>query len=141
MDAWDADTRFSAQGREVIGAAMAWRQADAFKDAGIRQTYALSPVLAMIDSGEFKANLSTVLVLDEASQIGPRPLLELFEGRAKTGLTIKKMFGDRGAGTDDRGRRQHRDPSPCPAPGGPAGTPHHHAPGHPPRSGNRRPFL
>ena len=94
MDAWDADTRFSAQGREVIGAAMAWRQADAFKDAGIRQTYALSPVLAMIDSGEFKANLSTVLVLDEASQIGPRPLLELFELQAKTGLTIK-MFGDR----------------------------------------------
>jgi adenylylsulfate kinase-like enzyme len=53
VDAWHADKRFSAQGREVIGAAMAWRQADALKDAGIRRTYALSPLLAMIDSGEF----------------------------------------------------------------------------------------
>ena len=35
VDAWKADTRFSAKGREVIGAAMAWRQADALRDAGI----------------------------------------------------------------------------------------------------------
>ena len=94
VDAWHADTRFSAQGREVVGAAMAWRQADALQDAGIRRTYALSPLLAMIDSGEFKANRNTVLVLDEASQIGPRPLLKLFELQAKTGMTIK-MLGDR----------------------------------------------
>ena len=73
---------------------MAWRQADALQDAGIRRTYALSPLLAMIDSGEFKANRNTVLVLDEASQIGPRPLLKLFELQAKTGMTIK-MLGDR----------------------------------------------
>ena len=94
VDAWHADTRFSAQGREVVGAAMAWRQADALQDAGIRRTYALSPLLAMIDSGEFKANRNTVLVLDEVSQIGPRPLLKLFELQAKTGMTIK-MLGDR----------------------------------------------
>ena len=48
----------------------------------------------MIDSGEFKANRNTVLVLDEASQIGPRPLLKLLELQAKTGMTIK-MLGDR----------------------------------------------
>ena len=48
----------------------------------------------MIDSGEFKATRNTVLVLDEASQIGPRPLLKLFELQAKTGMTIK-MLGDR----------------------------------------------
>jgi hypothetical protein len=94
VDAWHADKRFSAQGREVIGAAMAWRQADALKDAGIRGTYALSPLLAMIESGEFKANRNTILVLDEASQIGPRPLLKLLELQAKTGMTIK-MLGDR----------------------------------------------
>jgi hypothetical protein len=94
VDAWHADKRFSAQGREVIGAAMAWRQADALKDAGIRRTYALSPLLAMIGSGEFKANRNTVLVLDEASQIGPRPLLKLLELQAKTAMTIK-MLGDR----------------------------------------------
>ena len=32
VDAWKADTRYSGQqGRDVIGAAMAWRQADALK--------------------------------------------------------------------------------------------------------------
>jgi hypothetical protein len=92
--AWQSDTRFSDRGREVIGAAMAWRQADALKDAGIRQTYALSPLLKMIEAGEFKADRNTVLVLDEASQIGPRPMLKLLELQARTGMTIK-MLGDR----------------------------------------------
>jgi hypothetical protein len=73
---------------------MAWRQADALKDAGIRRTYALSPLLKMIEAGEFKANQNTVLVLDEASQIGPRPMLKLLELQARTGMTIK-MLGDR----------------------------------------------
>ena len=73
---------------------MAWRQADALKDAGIERTYALSPLLRMIETGEFKANRNTVLVLDEASQIGPRPMLKLLELQARTGMTIK-MLGDR----------------------------------------------
>ena len=92
--AWQADTRIDKAGREVIGAAMAWRQADALKDAGIGRTYALSPLLKMIESGEFKAGRNTVLVLDEASQIGPRPMLKLLELQARTGMTIK-MLGDR----------------------------------------------
>ena len=37
----------------------------------------------MIDSGEFTANRNTVLVLDEVSQIGPRPLLKLLELQAE----------------------------------------------------------
>ena len=49
--AWQSDTRFNNRGREVIGAAMAWRQADALKDAGIRRTYSLSPLLQMIEAG------------------------------------------------------------------------------------------
>jgi hypothetical protein len=94
VDAWKADHRNSEQGREVIGAAMAWRQADALRDAGIERTYALSPLLKMIEAGEFKASRNTVLVLDEASQIGPRPMLKLLELQARTGMTIK-MLGDR----------------------------------------------
>jgi len=73
---------------------MAWRQADALKDAGIRRTYALAPLLKMIESGEFHADRNTLLVLDEASQIGPRPMLKLLELQARTGMTIK-MLGDR----------------------------------------------
>ncbi len=94
VDAWKADQRYNDSGREVIGAAMAWRQADALQDAGITRTYALSPLLKMIEAGEFKASRNTVLVLDEVSQIGPRPMLKLLELQARTGMTIK-VLGDR----------------------------------------------
>jgi hypothetical protein len=94
VDAWQSDRRFSPHGRQVVGVAMAWRQADALKDAGIRQTYALSPLLAMIEKGEFDADRNTVLVVDEVSQIGPRPMLKLLELQTRTGMTIK-MLGDR----------------------------------------------
>ena len=94
VDAWNADRRFSAQGREVIGAAMAWRQADALQDAGIERTFALSNLLAQVESGELQPTRNTILVLDEASQIGPRSLLKLLELQVRTGMTIK-MLGDR----------------------------------------------
>ena len=94
VTAWRSDKRFKSRGREVIGAAMAWRQADALKDAGIQRTWALAPLLKLIASGEFRADKNTVLVLDEASQIGPRPMLKLLELQARTGMTIK-MLGDR----------------------------------------------
>jgi hypothetical protein len=94
VDAWKADTRFDPKGREVIGAAIAWRQADALKDANISRTYALEPLLAMLRDGDLRPTPNTVLVLDEVSQIGPRPLLKLLEIQAKTGMTIK-MLGDR----------------------------------------------
>jgi hypothetical protein len=94
VDAWKADTRYDPNGRDVIGSAMAWRQADALKDANITRTYALQPLLAMLESEELKPTRNTVLVLDEASQIGPGPLLKLLEVQARTGMTIK-MLGDR----------------------------------------------
>ncbi|MCB8877457.1 relaxase domain-containing protein [Acidisoma silvae] len=94
VDAWKADRRFSQGGREVIGAAMAWRQADALQDAGIDKTYAIATLLTEIESGKFQPSRNTVLVLDEVSQIGPRSMLKLLELQAKTGMTIK-MLGDR----------------------------------------------
>lgn len=92
--AWRADARLSEHGREVIGAAMAWRQAEALHDAGIRRTYALAQLLRMIETGELEASRNTVLVLDELSQIAPRPMLKLLELQARTGMTIK-LLGDR----------------------------------------------
>ena len=92
--AWKADRRFDVNGREVIGAAMAWRQADALQDAGIERTFALSNLLAQVESGEVRPTRNTVLVLDEASQIGPRSLLKLLELQTRSGMTIK-MLGDR----------------------------------------------
>jgi AAA domain/TrwC relaxase len=86
--AWKAD------GRRTIGISTAWRQADALKDADIEETFALQRFLRLIDSGKFHADRKTVFVIDELSQIGPRPMLRLLELQAKTGMVIK-MLGDR----------------------------------------------
>ena len=92
--AWRADTRLGAGGREVVGVATAWRQADALKEAGVDRTLAMFPLLEAIKSGEFQPTRNTVLVIDEVSQIGPRAMLTLLELQARTGMTIKAL-GDR----------------------------------------------
>lgn len=94
VTAWRADTRFALGGREVVGVATAWRQADALKEAGVDKTMAMAPLLAAIKSGEFEPTRNTVLVIDEVSQVGPRALLTLLEVQARTGMTIKAL-GDR----------------------------------------------
>jgi hypothetical protein len=99
--AWKADTRFDPDGRQIIGVATAWKQADALKregaelrNAGIDETWALQPFLWAVDSGVIAPTWNTVLVVDEVSQIGPRSMLKLLELQARTGMTIKAL-GDR----------------------------------------------
>ena len=92
--AWQGDTQFDPGGREIIGLSTAWKQADSLQDAGITCTLALQPLLQAIESGELSPSRNTVLVIDEISQIGPRPMLKLLELQARTGMTIKAM-GDR----------------------------------------------
>ena len=103
VDAWHQDTRYDPGGRQVIGVATAWRQADALKGAGIRDSmqqagikgiFALQPLLASIEDGSFAPTRNTVLVIDEISQIAPRPMLRLLELQARTGMTIRAL-GDR----------------------------------------------
>ncbi len=92
--AWKADTRFDPGGREVIGLATGWRQADALKDAGVHRTLAIDPLLRALEKGEFQASRNTVLVIDEVSQVAPRAMLQLLDLQRRTGLTIKAL-GDR----------------------------------------------
>ena len=92
--AWKADTRFEAGGREVVGLATGWKQADALKDAGVSRTMAMAPLLKSIESGEYQPTRNTVLVIDEISQVAPRALLTLLALQRRTGLTIKAV-GDR----------------------------------------------
>jgi hypothetical protein len=92
--AWKADTRFDAGGRDLVGISTAWRQADQLQDAGIERTRALEPFLKSVESGEFAPTRNTILVIDEISQIAPRPMLQLLELQARTGMTIKAL-GDR----------------------------------------------
>jgi TrwC relaxase/AAA domain len=92
--AYKADTTFGAQGRDVIGLSTAWRQAHALRDAGINRTYALSRFLRHVEGGKVALSENTVLVMDEISQIAPRPFLKLLELQAQHGFVIKGM-GDR----------------------------------------------
>ncbi|CAM4045876.1 Conjugal transfer protein traA (plasmid) [Roseomonas mucosa] len=92
--AWQADTRFAAGGREVIGTATAWRQASALGEAGIGQTLAMDPLLKAIEAGRIVPTRNTVLVIDEVSQVAPRALLTLLQVQARTGMTLK-VLGDR----------------------------------------------
>jgi len=94
VTAWQEDTSLDAAGREVIGVATAWRQADALQDTGIKRTFALDPFLRGVEDGRIALSRNTVLVIDEVSQIAPRPFLKLLEAQAKHGLTIKGL-GDR----------------------------------------------
>ncbi len=78
----------------MIGVATAWRQADALQDAGIKRTFALDPFLRGVEDGRIALSRNTVLVIDEVSQIAPRPFLKLLKLQARHGLTIKGL-GDR----------------------------------------------
>ena len=88
VDAWQED------GRTVIGAAIAWRQADALKDAGISQTYAMTPLLDGLAQGKIELDRQSVLVLDEVSQISPRQLLEILQLQQEKGFALR-VVGDR----------------------------------------------
>ncbi|GBR56667.1 AAA family ATPase [Gluconobacter sphaericus] len=88
VDAWQED------GRTVIGAAIAWRQADALKDAGISQTYAMTPLLDGLAQGKIDLDRQSVLVLDEVSQVSPRQLLEILQLQQEKGFALR-VVGDR----------------------------------------------
>jgi TrwC relaxase/AAA domain len=94
VEAWKSDARFDAGGREVVGLATGWKQADALKDAGIDRTIAMDPLLKAIESGALKASRNMILVIDEISQVAPRAMLALLQLQRTTGLTIKAL-GDR----------------------------------------------
>jgi|GEM_PF-897629 len=89
VDAWKND------GRRVIGSALAWRQTNALRDAGISEGYALSPLLKSLQSGSLQLDSKTVLVVDEISQVAPRQLLTLLEWQQKCGFSLR-LLGDRG---------------------------------------------
>jgi hypothetical protein len=104
---------YQSQGHTVLGVATAWRQADALKDVGITHgvtgrkiqpgnatdyaeagvggTYALTRFLRDVENGDLKLDAKTILIVDEISQIAPRPFLTLLELQEKTGMIIKGL--------------------------------------------------
>lgn len=84
VDAWHAD------GREVYGAALAWRQTDDLAGAGIRamDRAALAPFLKRAMDGVIKLNKNSVVVVDELGLVGTRQMLDLLRLQAKHGFQL-----------------------------------------------------
>ena len=89
--AYQADTAFSREGRDVIGLSTGWKQADALLDTGIKRTVAIEPFLQSVDNGSIALSRNTVLVIGEVSQVAPRPMLRILELQAQHGFAIKGL--------------------------------------------------
>lgn len=72
-----------AQGREVWGTALSWKQSNELAEAGIEgmKTRALQPFLEGMREGSMVPKPGALVVVDEFSQIGTRQLLELLRAQ------------------------------------------------------------
>ena len=89
VDVW------TAQGDHVIGVAIAWRQAEPLKDAGIHSVAALTGFLHGLKAGRLSIGPRTVVVVDELGQVGARQMLELLRLRAEHGFRIVAVGDDK----------------------------------------------
>ncbi|MBV8216880.1 MAG: AAA family ATPase, partial [Solirubrobacterales bacterium] len=78
------------QGREVYGAALAWRQSDPLADAGVdpANSMALAAFLARAEAGRLRLGPDAVVIVDELSQVGTQQALALMRLRDKHGFTL-----------------------------------------------------
>ena len=83
--------------REVYGTALAWRQSDLLADAGIPRanTMAIAALLARIRDGRLAPGRTSVVVVDELSQIGTAQVLSLLRLQGRHGFSIVALGDDR----------------------------------------------
>jgi TrwC relaxase/AAA domain len=88
---------WQAQGREVHGASLAWRQADELADAGIdrRNVKAFSVLVDSARDGRLNLTQHSVVAIDEWGLLGTRQGLELLRLREKHGFTIVALGDDK----------------------------------------------
>ncbi|MHB0729292.1 AAA family ATPase, partial [Roseomonas mucosa] len=89
VDAW------KAQGDHVVGVAIAWRQAEPLKEAGVGDVAALTGFLHGVRAGRLSIGPRTVVVVDELGQVGARQMLELLRLRAEHGFRIVAVGDDK----------------------------------------------
>ena len=87
VEAWKAD------GREVFGITLAWRQAADLKSAGIAERASVAAFLKRVETGRYALDRNGVVVVDEVGLIGTRQMLELVRLQHRTGAQIV-MVGD-----------------------------------------------
>jgi ATP-dependent exoDNAse (exonuclease V) alpha subunit len=87
VDAWKAD------GREVFGLTLAWRQAADLRSAGITERASVAAFLKRVEAGRYADDRNSVVVVDEVGLIGTRQMLDLLRLQQRTGMQIV-MVGD-----------------------------------------------
>ena len=87
VEAWKAD------GREVFGITLAWRQAADLKSAGIAERASVAAFLKRVETERYVLGRNSVVVVDEVGLIGTRQMLDLVRLQQKTGMQIV-MVGD-----------------------------------------------
>jgi TrwC relaxase/AAA domain len=87
VDAWKAD------GRQVFGATVAWRQATDLGAAGIapQDRAALAPFLKGVEQGRYALDRNSVVVVDEVGLVGTRQQLELMRLQKKHGFQLVQL--------------------------------------------------
>ncbi|MBB5696013.1 MobF family relaxase [Muricoccus pecuniae] len=89
VDAW------KSQGDNVVGVAIAWRQAEPLKEAGVGSVAALTGFLHGVRAGRISVGPRTVVVVDELGQVGARQMLELLRLRQEHGFRIVAVGDDK----------------------------------------------
>jgi hypothetical protein len=91
VDAWRAD------GRDVYGASLAWRQTDDLADAGIeeRNLKAFSVLLDGLRDGSLVLDRKSVVAVDEFALLGTRQGLELLRWQDKQGFKVVSLADDK----------------------------------------------
>ena len=85
--------------RAVYGTALAWRQSDPLADAGIRpgNAMAIAALLARGKAGTLDLTPSTVVIVDELSQVGTAQALGLLRLQKEHGFSIVAIGDDKQA--------------------------------------------
>lgn len=91
VEAWHANQR------EVFGTALARRQAEPLKDAGIepQKAMAIAALLSRVGDGRIRLSKRSVVVVDELSQVGTRQALALVQLQAQHGFKIVAIGDDK----------------------------------------------
>ena len=87
VEAWKAD------GREVFGITLAWRQAADLRSAGIAERASVAAFLKRVETGRYILDRNSVVVVDEVGLLGTRQMLELLRLQERAGMQIV-MVGD-----------------------------------------------
>ena len=82
VDAWKAD------GREVFGITLAWRQASDLRSAGIAERASVAAFTKRVETGRYMPDHNSVVVIDEVGLIGTRQMLDLLRLQQRTGMQI-----------------------------------------------------